>query len=61
MKMTSTNINLIKVGMMSGTIPAVEIVLAHFSLVSRVELYNVYCVQNYCSLIICKIMLLFYE
>ena len=64
MKMTHTNIYLIKVGFqleMSGTIPAVEIILAICSLVSRVKLYYVYCVQNYFSLIICKIMLLFYE
>ena len=56
-----TNIYLIKVDIMSGTITAVAQMLAISSLVSRVKLYNVYCVQNYCSLIICKIMLLFYE
>ena len=63
--MTSSNIHLIKVEIMSGTksgtVPAVAHLLAKFSLVSRVKLYNVYCVQNKCSLIICKIMLLFYE
>jgi hypothetical protein len=61
MIMTSTHIYLIKVEKMSGTIPAVEIILVLGILVSRVKLYNVYCVQNFGSLIICKIMLLFYE
>ena len=64
MIMTSTHIYLIKVGFqleMSVTIPAVAFMLAYCSLVSLVKLCNVYCVQNYCSLIICKIMLLFYE
>jgi hypothetical protein len=61
MKMTSTNIiwYLIKVKKKSGTNPAVEIILAICSLVSLVKCVT--CVlQNYCSLIICKIMLLFY-
>jgi hypothetical protein len=41
MKMTRTHIYLIKVEIMLGTNPAVEIVLVICSLVSRVKLYNV--------------------